>query len=109
MALPLPSQALCLFCNKACGRFCFVKYLFHVDGVVNAMTAVLADEVALDLSTMPGTDCGVEWTEGPCVLWFEAITAEDYQPVQPPQLICFPFRRSDFNSSGQACSSFLPD
>ena len=52
---------------------------------------VLADEVALDLSTMPSTDCGVEWTEGPCVLWFEAITAEDYQPVQPPQLICFPF------------------
>jgi len=52
---------------------------------------VLADVVALDLSTIPGTDCGVEWSEGPCVLWFEAITAEDYQPVQPPQLICFPF------------------
>ncbi len=52
---------------------------------------VLADEVALNLSTMPGTACGVEWTEGPCVMWFEAITAEDYQPVQPPQLVCFPF------------------
>ena len=56
-----------------------------------AAAPVLADQVALDLSTMPGTQCGVEWTEGPCVLWFEAVTADDYQPVWPPQLICFPF------------------
>ena len=53
--------------------------------------SALADEVVLDFSTMPGTDCGVDWYEGPCTLWFEAITAEDYQPVQPPQLVCFPF------------------
>ena len=53
--------------------------------------SALADEVVLDFSTMLGTTCGVEWIEGPCVLWFEAITAEDYQPVQPPQLVCFPF------------------
>jgi hypothetical protein len=53
--------------------------------------SALADEVVLDLSTMPGTTCGVEWIEGPCVLWFEAVTAEDYQPVYPPQLVCFPF------------------
>lgn len=66
-------------------RLFFLFLVFLLSG------PVLADEVALDFSTMPGTDCGVEWTEGPCVLWFEAITAEDYQPVQPPQLICFPF------------------
>jgi hypothetical protein len=66
-------------------RLFFLFLIFLLSG------PVLADEVALDLSTMPGTDCGVDWTEGPCVLWFEAITAEDYQPVQPPQLICFPF------------------
>lgn len=52
--------------------------------------SALADEVVLNFSTMPGIDCGVEWYEGPCTLWFEAITAEDYQPVQPPQLICWP-------------------
>jgi len=53
--------------------------------------SAVADEVALNLSTMPGTECGVEWIEGPCVLWFEAVTADDYQPVYPPQLVCFPF------------------
>jgi hypothetical protein len=66
-------------------RLFFLLLIYFLTG------PVLADEVALNLSTMPGTDCGVEWTEGPCVLWFEAITAEDYQPVQPPQLVCFPF------------------
>jgi hypothetical protein len=66
-------------------------HLFLLFLVLFLAGPVLADEIALNLSTMPGTDCGVEWTEGPCVLWFEAITAEDYQPVQPPQLICFPF------------------
>ncbi len=54
--------------------------------------SAFADKVVLNLSTMPGTDCGVEWIEGPCVLWFEAVTADDYQPVQPPQLVCFPFK-----------------
>ena len=59
-----------------------------------------ADVVVLNFSTIPDTDCGVDWYEGPCTLWFEAVTADDYQPVQPPQLVCFPFLSESNCDSG---------